>query len=535
MKLIVDVTLALILVVLPFAASQPDEAHGFEFQRLVLGGDIVEEGQVVYPCYPLTSNVVPLAGQTYTANEIDGTGSFTILVNQILRPWSQIKADILANERSELSCEDITLLEQSNAFQSTEIYGTVDGYNFVGVISIFDPSYEPPPCVPTPPPVRPPFPRPPVHELPCRRGQTRERCYIPLRRDLEGEENVEDIENEVSFEFKEDEIVDAVQNGESSTEETKSNMRRREGVAERELQAKFTCMTVTDDDIAPFRRRLEKSQDEQRQDEFAFSKRGERSLQIPDFSNACDDFFEDAINSVNCGGQGPIVDEDCRQQAEQAYNIAKNAAQGEYDDAIDNAEVVLEAAKAGAEALRARKYSKVAFECAKKIFPKAIAICLATKVVIIEGQRYLIKRAAQEVFDVAIQAAQDNLDQVLGAACATAGAYGASCVYCQNESPPSICFEPNWFCGIPPNSCGGGFGCYCDETVDGRAFCFQDFRCAYLPTCDFLGNGCPVGWGCLRNTCCGEFAVCAPPCGFRRRDLFVEELDFPTLYTTGMH
>lgn len=83
---------------------------------------------------------------------------------------------------------------------------------------------------------------------------------------------------------------------------------------------------------------------------------------------------------------------------------------------------------------------------------------------------------------------------------------------------PGAC--PAWNCGDPITECGGeacpeasGL-CVCDDDVDGRPFCWNDFYCfdvGAVPcetNADCANSG--PGWRCTSN-CCGQ--TCAPPCG----------------------
>jgi V8-like Glu-specific endopeptidase len=77
---------------------------------------------------------------------------------------------------------------------------------------------------------------------------------------------------------------------------------------------------------------------------------------------------------------------------------------------------------------------------------------------------------------------------------------------------PSACASP-WTCSGTIQTCrsNGAADCFCWTGFNNNAVCAQDFSCA-SPLCP--DGTCPPGFVCVKNSCCGPQAICAPLCDF---------------------
>ena len=77
---------------------------------------------------------------------------------------------------------------------------------------------------------------------------------------------------------------------------------------------------------------------------------------------------------------------------------------------------------------------------------------------------------------------------------------------------PVGCAGGHFDCGNPI-FCGTGnneLACFCATSLAGQPMCVNDLFCEDLTACT-SDSGCPPGWICAADTCCGT--VCLPPCG----------------------
>jgi hypothetical protein len=245
------------------------------------------------------------------------------------------------------------------------------------------------------------------------------------------------------------------------------------------------------------------------------TRRHSRSLPI----NGCDGFFGEAVSAFVCpAGETVKVNQTCKSEAERVYQVAKNAALGEYDALATAAQVTYEAAKDGLLLLKARQYFIVLQGCTKIPHPGLIAACILVGAVAIERPAFLIKTAFEEALRLAIEVGLNNLDAVFAVACSAASASADACLDCE-----ASCGNSNWSCGATLTICGSGglYGiCVCDLDTEGVSLCWANAYCSDLSPCG-SSSSCPGGSHCVSGTCCGS-GYCFSPCGARRlenRDL----------------